>query len=108
MATPAELAFERTNLDEAQLGHLQRLLGTWGILADLSFSDLVLLAPMAARPADDGGPTRAGHDEATELVILGQMRPSNSATVVRARPGRARRWRRPTGRSPSRPSRLAR
>ena len=43
MATPAELAFERTNLDEFQLGHLQRLLGTWGILADLSFSDLVLL-----------------------------------------------------------------
>ncbi len=87
MATPAELAFERTNLDEAQLGHLQRLLGTWGILADLSFSDLVLLAPMArppARPGEQGrdGPTGAGHDDATELVILGQMRPSNSATVV--------------------------
>ena len=46
MATPAELAFERTNLDEDQLAHLQRLLGTWGILADLSFSDLVLMAPM--------------------------------------------------------------
>ena len=45
MATPAELAFERTNLVEEQLAHLQRLLGTWGILADLSFSDLVLLAP---------------------------------------------------------------
>ena len=82
MATPAELAFERTNLDEVQLGHLQRLLGTWGILADLSFSDLVLLAPMA----DPTGATpfrhEAGHGEGTELVILGQMRPSNSATVV--------------------------
>ena len=75
MATPAELAFERTPLDEEQLGHLQRLLGTWGILADLSFSDLVLLAPMASAPGEqliDG----------SELVILGQMRPSNSATVV--------------------------
>jgi two-component sensor histidine kinase len=89
MATPAELAFERTNLDEVQLGHLQRLLGTWGILADLSFSDLVLLAPMA-HPSDrpeDHGPGEdvritAAHDERTELVILGQMRPSNSATVV--------------------------
>ncbi len=95
MATPAELAFERTNLDETQLGHLQRLLGTWGILADLSFSDLVLLAPMA-EPSDDPsslGLPRAHHDDAepgaarpvevgTELVILGQMRPSNSATVV--------------------------
>ncbi len=75
MATPAELAFERTNLDEAQLAHLQRLLGTWGILADLSFSDLVLLAPMATD-------AREHHGYGLELVILGQMRPSNSATVV--------------------------
>ncbi len=75
MATPAELAFERTNLDEFQLAHLQRLLGTWGILADLSFSDLVLLAPMAPD-------AREHHGHGLELVILGQMRPSNSATVV--------------------------
>ena len=75
MATPAELAFERTPLDEVQLGHLQRLLGTWGILADLSFSDLVLLAPMASAPGEQ-------LSDGSELVILGQMRPSNSATVV--------------------------
>ncbi len=75
MATPAELAFERTNLEEDQLAHLQRLLGTWGILADLSFSDLVLMAPMAPEPTD---PRPSGR----ELVILGQMRPSNSSTVV--------------------------
>ena len=75
MATPAELAFERTNLDEDQLAHLQRLLGTWGILADLSFSDLVLMAPMAPDLSD---PRPSG----LELVILGQMRPSNSSTVV--------------------------
>jgi len=76
VATPAELAFERTNLDEDQLAHLQRLLGTWGILADLSFSDLVLMAPMAPEPTD---PHPGG---GLELVILGQMRPSNSSTVV--------------------------
>jgi two-component sensor histidine kinase len=75
VSTPAELAFERTNLDEVQLAHLQRLLGTWGILADLSFSDLVLLAPMASN-------AREHHGNGLELVILGQMRPSNSATVV--------------------------
>ncbi|MGC8462676.1 MAG: sensor histidine kinase [Acidimicrobiales bacterium] len=75
MATPAELALERTDLDDAQLAHLRRLVGTWGILADLSFSDLVLLAPMSATDPEQssGGPV---------LVILGQMRPSNSATVV--------------------------
>ncbi|MGD0882767.1 MAG: histidine kinase N-terminal domain-containing protein [Acidimicrobiales bacterium] len=75
MATPAELAFERTNLDDDQLAHLQRLLGTWGILADLSFSDLVLMAPMAPDLSD---PRPGG----LELVILGQMRPSNSSTVI--------------------------
>ncbi|HEY1988696.1 MAG TPA: histidine kinase N-terminal domain-containing protein [Acidimicrobiales bacterium] len=75
MATPAELALERTDLDDVQLAHVKRLMGTWGILADLSFSDLVLMAPMAVTP----------HQHRTtekELVILGQMRPSNSATVV--------------------------
>jgi len=75
VATPAELAFERTNLDEDELAHLQRLLGTWGILADLSFSDLVLLAPMALH-------ARERKSDGSELVVLGQMRPSNSATVV--------------------------
>jgi two-component sensor histidine kinase len=75
VATPAELALERTDLDDAQLAHVKRLMGTWGILADLSFSDLVLMAPMATIPDQ----VRSGEQE---LVILGQMRPSNSATVV--------------------------
>ncbi len=75
MATPAELALQRTDLDDEQLAHLQRLLGTWGILADLSFSDLVLLAPISPTAPQHraGGPS---------LVVLGQMRPSNSSTVV--------------------------
>ena len=72
MATPAELALDRTGLDDVQLAHLLRLLGTWGVLADLSFSDLVLLAPISESYP---GP-------ASSLVILGQMRPSNSATVI--------------------------
>jgi two-component sensor histidine kinase/PAS domain-containing protein len=75
VATPAELAFERTDLDDVQLGHLLRLIGTWGILADLSFSDLVLLAPVAAL-------TRDGSGDETEMLVLGQMRPNNAATVI--------------------------
>jgi two-component system, sensor histidine kinase PdtaS len=74
VATPAELAFQRTNLHDLQLEHLRRLLGTWGILADLAFSDLVLLARMA-------DPSASGEPEGA-LVVLGQMRPSNSPTVV--------------------------
>ena len=44
MATPAELAFERTNLDEDQLAHLQRLLGHVGHPG----------RPLLLRPGADG------------------------------------------------------
>jgi two-component sensor histidine kinase len=77
VATPAELAFERVDLSDEQLLHLQGLLGTWGILADLSFSDLVLLAPVRVNPESPNAGVSG-----SELVVLGQMRPSNSSTVV--------------------------
>ena len=48
MATPSELARLRTELDPDQTEHLQRLLGSWSLLADLSFSDLLLVVPVAA------------------------------------------------------------
>jgi two-component sensor histidine kinase len=56
-------------------------MGSWSVLADLSFSDLLLLVPVAGLPP-------AGPREDPELVvILGQMRPNNRATAGRARPG---------------------
>ena len=81
MATPAELAFERTNLDEEQLAHLQRLLGHLG-----DPGRPVLLRPRAdgadgprARPTPPGGP-RAGHPRPDAPVEQLHGR--------RARPGR--------------------
>ena len=47
MPTPAELAQSHTDLEPDELEHLQRLLGSWCVLADLSFSDLLLLVPVA-------------------------------------------------------------
>jgi two-component sensor histidine kinase len=47
--------------------HLQRLVGTWGILSDLSFSDLLLFVPAA------GG--------AGGFVVVGQVRPTTSQTL---------------------------
>ena len=70
MTTPAALAARHTTLDRAELEHLQRLLVSWGVLADLSFSDLLLLAA-----AETAGPDR--------LVVLGQARPTTGATLVR-------------------------
>jgi two-component sensor histidine kinase len=70
MKTPAELAADHTGLDAASLDHLQRLLGSWGVLSDLSFSDLLLVAPVRGT---------AG----ARLIVLGQIRPTTWATLLR-------------------------
>ncbi|MGH9046951.1 MAG: sensor histidine kinase, partial [Acidimicrobiales bacterium] len=57
-------------LEPDELSHLQRLLGSWSLLSDLSFSDLVLVVPVG----DDEGAAEA------PLVVLGQIRPSNRPT----------------------------
>jgi two-component sensor histidine kinase len=71
VTTPAEIAARHTALDVESFTHVQRLLGTWGILADLSFSDLLVLAEVRG----SGG---------SHMVVLGQVRPSTAATVLRA------------------------
>jgi len=70
VTTPGEEAARHTGLDPFSLAHLQRLLGSWGVLSDLSFSDLLLVAPAAGT---DG----------TRLVVLGQIRPTTWATLLR-------------------------
>ncbi len=55
MPTPAELALSHTDLKPEELEHLQRLLGSWSVLADLSFSDLLLLVPVHAAALDGRG-----------------------------------------------------
>jgi hypothetical protein len=78
MPTPAELAQRYTDLAPGELGHLQRLLGSWSMLADLAFSDLLLVAPVAAsHPA-----RRRDPDALTRMVVLGQVRPNNRPTLV--------------------------
>jgi two-component sensor histidine kinase len=73
--TPAELALSHTELEPEALEHLQRLMGSWSVLADLSFSDLLLLVPVAGLLARQT-------TEDPELVVLGQMRPNNRPTLV--------------------------
>ncbi len=75
MATLAELAEAHADVSAEALGHLQRLLGSWSVLADLSFSDLLLLVDDASDAAHDG-------DTGPELVVLGQIRPSNRPTLL--------------------------
>jgi len=83
MPTPAELAESHTGLKPEELEHLQRLLGSWSVLADLSFSDLLLLVPVVADAAvPEGAPAPELDHEDPELVVLGQMRPTNRPTLV--------------------------
>ena len=85
MPTPAELALSHTDLKPEELEHLQRLLGSWSVLADLSFSDLLLLVPVHAARSNGTAPgadAEAGRTQDPELVVLGQMRPNNRPTLV--------------------------
>lgn len=73
-ATPrSEMAAKPRSEVAAQLApddmaHLRRLMGSWGMLADMSFADLLLFVPVGA------GGGRA-------FAVLGQMRPSTSQTL---------------------------
>ncbi|MGB3410370.1 MAG: sensor histidine kinase [Microthrixaceae bacterium] len=50
--------------------HLKRLVASWGMLADLSFSDLLLYVPI---------PTGAG--EASRFLVVNQVRPNTGQTL---------------------------
>ncbi|MCA1692771.1 MAG: sensor histidine kinase [Actinobacteria bacterium] len=71
MATLLELA-RLTNLDGPSADHLQRLVATWGFLADLCFADLLLFVPTA-----ESGET------GEEFMVVGQIRPTTSQTLYR-------------------------
>ncbi|HUV10350.1 MAG TPA: sensor histidine kinase [Acidimicrobiia bacterium] len=87
----SELALANTGLGGDGLRHVQRLVASWQVLADLSFSDLLLFAPV------DG---EAGH----RFVVLAHVRPMTGQTLYPAdlvgtvmheveRPVIARAWR---------------
>jgi two-component sensor histidine kinase len=71
VATLAELAALRTSLTEPVVDHLLRLTASWSLLADLSFSDMLLMARVEGTD-----------DTPSSFVVLGQMRPNNRSTMV--------------------------
>jgi two-component sensor histidine kinase len=73
MASLTELARLRTPLTVAQIDHLQRLIASWGLLADLCFADLMLFSGVPDRAEQPGG-----------LVVLGQIRPTTGQTLYRS------------------------
>jgi two-component sensor histidine kinase len=86
MTVPVDLARRFTGLDSSGRGHLERLMATWGLLADLSFSDLLLYVPVdefsLSEPDLAGGrPAGSGPLRGLHFVVLGQIRPTTSQTL---------------------------
>jgi two-component sensor histidine kinase len=67
MNTVPDLARTRTALNGTDLVQVERLVATWRSLADLSFSDLLLLAPIS-------------REEGHRFVVLAQVRPVTGQT----------------------------
>jgi two-component sensor histidine kinase len=67
VTTVLELARSRTALAGDDLAHIERLVATWRPMADLSFSDLLLFAPIAG-------------EEGHRFVVLAQVRPVTGQT----------------------------
>ncbi len=65
MVALAELARLHTSLSKDQLTHLHRLVSEWGVLADFSFSDLLLYVP----------------DSTGEWLTIAQVRPATGQTI---------------------------
>jgi two-component system, sensor histidine kinase PdtaS len=71
MSSPEDFAYEQAALREDQLEHVERLGASWSLLADLCFSDLLLLAPIAG-------------ERGRRFVVLAQVRPTTGQTVYPA------------------------
>jgi two-component sensor histidine kinase len=81
MSSLAELARHHTRLTLPELDHVQRLVASWGLLADLCFSDLLFFAGV---DYDDDGNLLGGNELERPLVVLGQIRPTTSQTLFRS------------------------
>ncbi|MEI8239365.1 MAG: histidine kinase N-terminal domain-containing protein, partial [Actinomycetota bacterium] len=64
-ATLGELSRQFTSLERDQIDHLQRLISEWGLLADLSFADLLLYVP----------------DVKGKWIVLAHVRPATGQTI---------------------------
>jgi len=73
MSALTELLAARTDLSDAQIDHLQRLVGEWQLLSDLSFADLLLWVPVELHQGEAG--TVPG------FLCVAQCRPTTGPTA---------------------------
>ena len=82
MASLNDLARQHTALGPEARTHLRRLVASWGLIADLSFADVLLFAHVSGVTHGES----AGVDApaaADRFLILGQIRPTTAQTLYR-------------------------
>ncbi|MCP3911658.1 MAG: ATPase [Actinomycetia bacterium] len=68
MASPSELLRAHTRYGRPLHAYLQRIISSWGMLADFAFADLLLFVPVAG-------------EEGRRFVALAQVRPATGQTM---------------------------
>ncbi|QNG19414.1 PAS domain-containing protein [Rhodococcus triatomae] len=71
MSTLSDLLAEHTDLPGGAVDHLQRVVGEWQLLADLSFADILLWVTTAP----------GGQGEAGRVICVAQCRPTTASTA---------------------------
>ena len=75
MSTLSELLAQHTHLPGAAVGHLQRIVAEWQLLADLSFADLLMWVPLSVTDAADPA------DPAQDFLCVAHVRPTTGPTA---------------------------
>ena len=82
MASLGDLLRQHTQLSPPAQQHLRRLVGSWGLLADLCFSDLLLFANTAPNVGEHGRPQNSTPSEGgPRFLVAGQVRPATAQTL---------------------------
>ncbi len=72
MASFSEIVKQHTDLDDAELNHLKKLLRVWNTLADLAFADLVLVVPVK------------GEKKQRRFIVSANVRPTTGVTLYQS------------------------
>jgi two-component sensor histidine kinase len=82
MTALADLLATAAGLGPGDRQRLQALVAEWGLLADLSFADLLLCVPAVdAEPADAEQPASDAATDELDFLVVGQVRPATGPTV---------------------------
>jgi len=79
MSSLSDFLDAHTALDGAQVDHLQRLVGEWQLLSDLSFADLLVWVPIPAPDHTTQPPPETGDN--TTFLCVAQCRPTTGPTA---------------------------